>query len=551
VATSVALQIIDVLRESGVDTVFGIPGGAISRVYAELVKRPDIRVVNATHETNAVFMAIGHALATGKPAVALTTSGPGFTNALTGLASAHADGVPVLLISGEVPRSAFGRGALQEGSSYGFDALAMARSVTKFSTQLARPTAAVTTVRKALATMTSGKPGPAFISLPLDVANAEVAQQTYAGSPQLTFKIDQGACRNAAEILCSAKRPLLLAGAGARSAQNRQAIAELARQTRTPVAVTPKGKGVFSESDELYLGVLGFGGHESVTDYLKEKPDVILVVGSSLNDFATNAWSPLLGASSKFMQIDIDAGQLGKNYPVDVALLGPMHEIIREMLLHTCNDCTRAPHPRLKFQEVPASTKGMITTAEAVQVMNEACPRDAMFTSDMGEHLGIALHFLRTRSPGSFVTCLGFGSMGSGVVGAIGLAMGDPKRRAYAICGDGGFLMSGNELQSAVVHKTPVTFVIMNDGRYNMCHHGMTEQYGAAPSCDLGGVDFAKMAQAFGAAGVVVTNPRELVDAVRMRDAGPVVIDVRIDPDARLPGNQRVAGLKLFSEGLR
>ena len=544
-----AQSLIKSLECAGVDTVFGIPGGAISRLYADLTKRPGIRVVNATHETNAVFLAIGHALATGKPSVVLTTAGPGMTNAITGLASAHADGVPVLVISGEVPRSAFGRGALQEGSAYGFDAVSMAKNICKFATQLSRPNSAVTTVRKALATMMSGKPGPAFISLPLDVSNAEVGQQSYCGSVHVDFTIDAGACRKAAELLCRAKRPLILAGAGARiPPANRAAIAELAHRTRTPVCVTPKGKGVFAEDDPLYLGGFGDGGHESVIEYLKMKPDVVLVVGSALNDIATNAWTPLLCASTAFIQIDVDSGQLGKNYPVDLGLLGPMHAIIGEMLLHLCEVTPREPHPPLRYQAVPKSAHGALTSAEAVMIMNEACPRDAMFTSDIGAHLGSALHFLRTRTPGSFVACLGFSSMGSGVVSAIGLAMADPTRRAFAICGDGVFLMAGNELQSAVQHRVNVTFVIMNDSRLNMCFQGMREQYGVEASCGLGSVDFAKVAEGFGAVGRVARTAHELLQALRLRD-GPVVIDVRVDPEAQLSGSQRIAALRQFAEG--
>src|SRR5688500_13606118 len=159
--SSVAKHVVDVLVEAGVDTVFGIPGGAIARICAEIAERDDIEFVNAVHETNAVFLAMGHALATGRPGVAVTTAGPGVTNALTGLASAWADGVPVLVISGEVPRANFGRGALQEGSAHGFDAIAMARPVSKFAQQIARPQSAATTVKKALATMMSGKTGPA------------------------------------------------------------------------------------------------------------------------------------------------------------------------------------------------------------------------------------------------------------------------------------------------------------------------------------------------------------------------------------------------------
>ena len=544
---SVALQILDVLRENGVDTVFGIPGGAISKIYAELVNRPGIRVVNATHETNAVFMAMGYSLATGKPSVVLTTAGPGMTNAITGLASAHADGVPVLVISGEVPRSNFGRGALQEGSSYGFDAVSIAKNVCKFATQVSRPASAVTTVRRAFATMLSGKPGPAFVSLPLDVSTADASQQHYCGSVHVEFTIDTAACRNAAQLLCKATRPLILVGSGARiPPKNRTAVAELARRTRTPVAVTPKGKSVFAEDDPLYLGVFGSGGHESVIEYLKQKPDVILVLGSSLNDVTTNAWTPLLSASTAFIHVDIDAGQLGKNYPVDIGLLGPMHEIINEMLLHIGDIAPRAPHPTISYQPLPKAKDGQLSTAHAITIMNETCPRDAMFTSDIGEHLAAALHFLRARVPGSFTSLAGFASMGSGVVSSIGLAMAEPRRRAFAICGDGGFLMSGNELQSAVLHAVDVTFVIMNDSRLNMCHHGIAGLYNVQANCALAEVNFAKVAEGFGAKSCIARTEAELIAGLRMR-GGPVVIDVRIAPDARLSGNQRVAALNQFS----
>lgn len=549
--SSVAKHIIDVLVDAGVDTVFGIPGGAISKLYAELADRVDITVVNAVHESNAVFLAMGYALATGRPGVALTTAGPGVTNALTGLASAHADGVPVLVISGEVPRSNFGRGALQEGSAHGFDAVAMARPVTKLALQIARPQSAAASVKKALATMMSGKAGPAFISLPLDVQNAEVAQQMHVGSPFVDFHIDRDACREVAQLLARAQRPLLVVGSGARAPANREAVAAFARAAQVPVISTPKGKSCFAETDPLYVGVIGFGGHESVMEYLAAEPDVVVVVGSSLNDFATNAWTPKLKATRAFVQIDIDSSQIGKNYPVDIGLLGPMQPVLQaitEELEVLGTLAARAAHPQLAFQTVAPSARAMPTTAEVVRMLNEACPRNAVFTSDMGEHLGVMIHMLRTRTAGSFLTCLGFGSMGSGIVSAIGHAMGDRSRRVYAVCGDGGFLMSGNELQTAVHHDVPVTFVVINDGRYNMCHHGLRDQYGANANCTIGAVDFAAVARGFGAQGHVITNMRELIDGLHIQD-GPVVLDVRIDPDARLAGNQRIASLRQFSEG--
>jgi acetolactate synthase-1/2/3 large subunit len=212
----VALQLVDVLREFGVNLIFGIPGGAISGFYAALLERPDVKIVTAKHEANAAFMAIGYAMATGRPGVVVTTAGPGITNALTGLASANYEGVPVVHIAGEVARSAFGRGALQEGSSSTFDAVGMTRRVTKFSAQISQPGSAAAVLRKALTTAYSGRRGPVFVSLPLDVGAVQTPVQPIAGSVRSSFDVHAPSCERALELLSKAERPLILAGSGTR-----------------------------------------------------------------------------------------------------------------------------------------------------------------------------------------------------------------------------------------------------------------------------------------------------------------------------------------------
>ncbi|MDQ3032338.1 MAG: thiamine pyrophosphate-binding protein [Myxococcota bacterium] len=548
---SVALQLVDVLRDFGVNVVFGIPGGAIAPLYAALLERPDIKIITTKHESNAAFLAIGYAMATGRPGVVLTTAGPGITNALTGIASAFYEGVPVVHIAGEVPRSAFGRGALQEGSPSGFDSVAIMRRVTKMSTMLSHAGPAASMLRKALTTAYSGRRGPVFVSLPLDVACQVVDQQPLTGSVRTTFEIDADATRKALELLERAASPLILAGAGTREPTCQRALRRLAEHVGAPVCVTTKGKGVFPEDHPLYLGIVGFGGHESVIRHLERGVDVLLAVGSGLNDFTTNAWTPLLKATRSFIQIDIDSAQLGKNYPIDLGLVGPADQVIGRMLEHR-NEERATPvisgGPRLEMQPMRPSLRGALTTMDVVQVMNEVCPKNAVFTADMGEHLGIALHYLRVGEHADFLTCLGFGSMGSGIVAAIGYQLGAPSRRTFAICGDGGFLMNGNELSTAVQHDLRTTFVIMNDSRLNMVHHGMIDQFGAAPSFDTHPVDFAAMARSMGAIGHIV-HTRDGLRAGLEAQQGPVVLDVRIDPDVRLGGNQRVAALKQFGSG--
>ncbi len=547
--SSVALQLLDVLREFGVDTIFGIPGGAISALYAATLHRRDIRLVTAKHETSAAFMAMGYSVATGRPGVVLTTAGPGITNALTGLASAYYEGVPVIMIAGEVPRAAFGRGALQEGSSASFDAVSVLRPFTKFSAMISHPGPAAAVLRKALATAFSGRRGPAFLSLPLDVASTPIAAQPIVGTVRSSFEVDGDGARRALEWLSNAKRPMILAGAGSRDATSRRALRRMASLFNCPVAVTTKGKGVFPEDHPLYLGVLGFGGHESVTEYLREGVDVLLAIGSGLNDFTTNAWTPMLRATKAFIQIDIDSAQLGKNYPIDLGLVGPADAVIGRMLEYRIDERTvREPpaRPMLKTQEPTPSPHGLLTTADVALAMNEVCPGDSIFTADMGEHLAIALHYLHVREAGDFFTSLGFGSMGSGIGSAIGYQFGCPDRRAYALCGDGGFLMYGSELATAVQHSIGTTFVIINDSRLNMVHHGMRDLYGETPDFSSAPVDFAALANSMGADGRIVRDRATLVQGLVEPTSGPRVLDVRVDADVRLGGSQRNAALRQF-----
>lgn len=552
-APTVALQLIDGLREYGVDTVFGIPGGAVGPLYAALEARPDVRIVNNAHESGATFMALGYALATGRPGVVITTAGPGITNAITGMASAFYEGAPVLQIAGEVSRSAFGRGALQESSAQALDAVSMFRRFTKFSAQITRAPSAPMVLRKALATAFSGRRGPVFLSLPLDVAAAPPVRQSILGSVRSSFDVDTAGCRQAMEWLEQSERCLILAGAGARDFTGRRALRRLAEYLSAPVAVTTKAKGVFPEDHPLYLGIFGFGGHDSVTDYLAGGVDVILVAGSGLNDFSTNAWSPLLRARRAFIQVDVDTTQLGRNYPVDLGLLGPIDLVLSRLFEHAGNGPRRLralPDGNgPKCQPIEPSPRGWLTTAEVVQELAQRCPPDAVYTADMGEHLSAALHHLKVRDGGDFLTCLGFGSMGSGICSAIGYQLGVPNRRTFAICGDGGFLMYGNELATAVKHEIKTTFVIINDSRLNMVHHGQRDIYGSNLDFSLAKVDFAALGRSMGAEGRVIHTRAELREALELSPAGPFVLDVRIDPDIRLKGSQRQAALRQFTAG--
>lgn len=551
---SVALQILDTLHEYGVDTIFGVPGGAIISLYGALVHRPEIRIVTAKHETGAVFLAMGHALATGRLGVVLTTAGPGITNAITGIAAAFNEDLPILVISGEATTTAFGRGAFHESSAAKFDAVAMVRRCTKFAAQVLRPDSAIATLHKAIDICLTGRRGPAFLSVPLNIASVPTTIPRITGSAQMSFEVDGDACRRAMALLLHAKRPLILAGSGCRSPANRAAVRRLAEATRSAVAVTPKAKGVIPEDHPQYLGLFGFAGHDSVTQHLKRGVDVLLVCGSSLNDFATNAWSSVLTASSAFLQIDIDAAQLGHNYPIDLGLVGPVDRVIEQMLHEApaaprASQALRTPddRPAVVHRPTRSSPSRALTNAEVVMTMNEACPADAVFVTDMGEHMSAAFHYFDVRAQRQFVACLGLAAMGSGVCAAIGYQMAAPSRRVYAVTGDGCFLMQGSELATAVQHRVPVTILVNNDSRMNMCELAFCDLFGASPDVRTQVVDFAQIARAMGATAYLVRTHDELVAALKAPADGTVLLDVRIDPAVRFEGNQRIEALRAYS----
>ncbi len=547
--TKVADRIVDVLRERKIDTVFGVPGGLISTIYAALTKS-DIRVITAKHESSAVLLAIGYSMATQRPGVVLVTAGPGVTNATTGVATAMSERIPLLILAGEVPRSAFGRGALQEGSSHAFDAVGMLESITKLSLTLTRPDAAVATIQRAFATACSGVPGPVFISIPVDVSGALAPPSEIAGRVSLRLEADRDACARAMETLVAARRPLIVAGSGARGATNKRALVELAERAGTPVTVTPKGKSVFPEDHPLYLGVLGFGGHESVLTYLKDGPDVVLICGAGMNDFSTNAWTPLLVPSHKLIHIDLDANKFGRNYHADLCLLGPMEEVIALMMAGCDRRGTPKELPAIARQPYEIIPGRPLHTATVIEALNELVPKHSIFVADMGEHLAFALHHLRVRKEGDFVTCLGFGAMGTSIPVGIGLGLGAKAigRRTYVICGDGGMLLSGLEIATAAQWRAAVTFVVMNDARLNMCHHGMLAHHGIVNDFSTQVVDFAAIAQACGATGRIVKTRAELTAALRTPAADVELLDVHVDPEVHLGGSQRIAALRQFTE---
>jgi acetolactate synthase-1/2/3 large subunit len=545
--------LVDVLAEAGVDLVFGLPGGPISPLFDALLDRPDVRVVTTRHESGAMFAAAGYAHTTGRLGVAAVTSGPGVLNAITGLASAHCDGLPVLLLVGELPRKVHGRGGLQDGSSHGLNVVGMTRHISKLAIEATDPAHAPMLLRRAITTALSGKRGPVVVTLPMDVAAALAEPPRITSEVALEFSIPPGAIDEIASLLGSAARPLILAGSGVRGGTAPERLRAVAEHFRCPVATTPKGKGVFPERHPLALGVFGLGGHPSTRAYVEGGVDVLIALGTSLGDVATDGWSPLLKPLRALVHVDIDGQQIGKSYAPTHALVAPAAHFLRRLLEHKPLALNRErPFTRVIRHALASSEPDRLAPQDAITEIQSILPADTIYTVDSGEHFLFATHFLEIDHPDAFVVMTGLGSMGQSIGGAIGAKLARPDRPVAAICGDGCFAMNGFEVATAASERLPLVVFVFNDQRLGMVEHGHRAVYGRPVHYPIQ-MDVGALARGLGAGFVRASVPGDLVRAADLlrNPRGPVVVDVLIDPDVRMPKKDRMAAMGPNADGSR
>ncbi len=542
--------LVDVLEAAGVEIVFGLPGGPISPLHDALMDR-SLRVVTTRHESGAMFAAAGWAHTTGRLGVAAVTSGPGVLNAMTGLASAHCDGLPVLLLVGEVPRRVQGKGALQDGSSHGLNVVGMTHHVTKLSAEMIDPAQAPLLLHRAITTALSGRRGPVVLTLPLDVAMAAQVATRITAELSLEFTVAARALDDIAALLAVAGRPLILAGAGVRGGNAPAMLRAVADRYQCPVATTPKGKGVFPEDHPRALGVFGLGGHASARDYVEGGLDMLIAVGTSLGDLATDGWTPLLKPRRALVHVDIDARQIGRSYAPTHALVAPAAAFLGGLAERSPRVVPRPPAGVVRF-EMASSDPDLLAPQDAIAEIQSILPRDTIYTVDSGEHFLFATHFLEITDPDAFVVMTGLGSMGQSIGGAIGAKLARPGRTVAAICGDGCFAMNGFEVATAAAERLPIVVFVFNDRRLGMVELGHKAVYGRQPSYPIT-MDVGALAHGLGAQFVRATRPGDLTAAAALlrNPTGPVVVDVQIDPAVRLPRKDRMAELKVAARPLR
>lgn len=559
----VADVLVSYLAAEGVTAVFGVPGGNLVPFYEALADSPTVRPILCKHEEGGAFMADGYARVSHRLGVCCGIAGPGATHALTGISGAYADSSPVVLISGQVATNAFGRGAIQDSTGLGVDLVELFRPVTKMSAMIVNADSTPRIVEQALRTAWAGRPGPVHLNLPCDVATMPVkdarpaVQSRYRSASQPCDFLEVA---RAASQLNHAKAPAILAGNGIHLTGAWDELRYLAEGAGIPVATTPKGKGGFPENHPLSLGVFGFGGHQRATNYLTTEADALLVIGSSLGEFQTNAWDVRLGARGPIIQIDIDPTNIGRNYPVSTTIVSDARMAIvaidaelSKLGVANRRPKTLPPH----IQAIPAWLDAGRADSQSIPIkpqrmaasLRRVLPDDALVFTDIGNCLSWMIQYYEVRQPGTFFLNLGMACMGWAGPASIGGQFAAPDQTVVAVMGDGAFAMSGMEIHTAVEHDLPVVWIVLNDGGFGMVDQGesLIRGHRISPSRYRRPIDAGRVAEALGAKAFHVESPdlfEEVVrEAVRLRR--PCVVDVRID------ATEVPATLRMRTESLR
>jgi acetolactate synthase-1/2/3 large subunit len=542
--------LVEMLEDAGVEYVFGIPGGAISPVHDALLDS-SIRTITTRHESGAMFAAAGYAHGTGRLGVVAVTSGPGVLNAMTGLASAWCDGLPVMLLVGEVPRRSHGKGVLQDGSAYGLHIVEMASYITKLAVEVPDASQLPHLLRRAMATALSGKRGPVVLTLPMDVMTAQIVRPRIAGSMTMGGSVPNDVLDEVGGLLAGAVRPLILAGSGTRTGEAPSRLLTVAERLRCPVATTPKAKGVFPENHPLSLGVVGLAGHPSAQRYLDGGVDVLVAIGTSLGDLSTNGFDRKLQAPRAMIHVDIDARQVGKSYAPTHAVVAAASDFLGGLARQIGEApvvVSRPPRAGVERNRLLSSTSpAQIASHDALADIQRVLPADTIYTVDSGDHFLFATHFLEITHPDGFVVMTGLGSMGQSIGAAIGASLAHPGRSVAAICGDGCFAMNAFEVATAVAERLPIRVFVFNDQRLGMVENGHESVYGRRPEYPTAPMDVCAVARGLGAATIRIDQVGQLEKHAELFSAqpGPIVVDVRIDHTVKLPKKDRI---KAFSD---
>ena len=527
--------VIACLKEQGVDTVFGYPGGAILNIYDALYKHSDeIHHVLTSHEQGAAHAADGYARASGKVGVCLATSGPGATNLVTGIASAYMDSSPVVAITCNVANPILGKDSFQE-----IDIAGISMPITKYNFIVKDVKELAGVLRRAFRIARSGRPGPVLVDITKDVTAAETEYEpkSIAVASMQELPVAEK-LTEAISLLRAAKKPCIMAGGGAILSEAAPALKRFAHKLDAPVCCTLMGQGAFDQNDRLYTGMVGMHGTKT-SNYTVSDCDLLVVVGARFSDRV--AGSPKqFAAKAKILQIDVDEAEVNKNIHVAAALIGDAGQI-----LSCLAESLEQQHHREWLSEIsrrkeqfPLQVGEGLTGPRVIRELDALTPDDAIIVTEVGQHQMWAAQHYCYRSPRTYLTSGGLGTMGFGLGAAIGAQTAKPDSVVVNVAGDGCFRMNMNELATVAREELPLIELIVNNHALGMVRQWQTLFYEKRYSSTVlrDHVDYCKIAEAMGIRAYCVTSVEELRAALSEAVASrkPAVLDVRIDSDEKV-----------------
>lgn len=529
--------VIECLKEQGVDTVFGYPGGAILNVYDELYKHKDeIKHILTSHEQGAAHAADGYARATGKVGVCMATSGPGATNLVTGIATAYMDSVPMVAITCNVGISLLGKDSFQE-----IDIAGVAMPITKYSFIVKDVKDLAPTLRRAFSIARSGRPGPVLVDI-VKSATSDVTEYTKENpviEESSNDRLSEENVQKAIELIQTAKKPMIFVGGGAVISGAQEELKEFAKKVDAPVTDSLMGKGAFDGTDERYVGMLGMHGTKTANLSLMES-DLLIVVGSRFSDRVA-ANPKTFAQNAKIIQIDIDEAEINKNVAVDISLIGDVRKVLTVLnqRLDSLSHTDWMQEVAERKVEVPLNyNHDVLTGPYIIEKLDEITNGEAIIATEVGQHQMWAAQYYKYKHPRTLLTSGGLGTMGYGLGAAIGAKTAYPDKVVVNIAGDGCFRMNMNEIATATRSNIPVIELVFNNHVLGMVRQWQTLFYGERYSHTVlnDKVDFVKLAEAMGAKAYRITKKEEvepiLKEAIALGE--PVVIDCIIDSDDKV-----------------
>lgn len=582
----VADLLVAYLEQIGVEYVFGIPGGAIEPLYnalARSARRGGVRHILARHEAGAAFMADGYARESGKLGVCCSTSGPGATNLITGVACAYGNNVPMLVITGQPAMPSYGKNPLQESTCTGIDTLAMFRHCTRYNSLVSHPKQIEAKLITSLQRAVRPPKGPSHLTFPVDVFRSPHPLPSYDLRNLLapSYLVDGHAIETLLEMLSAAKKIVLLVGSGGAEAIG--SILQFAALRGIPFVTTPDGKGLVNPRHPLFRGVFGFGGHASAETILRDQSvELILAVGTSMGEWNSGGWCDSL-LNERLVHIDESEEHLALTPMARFHVRGRIISVFNQLIERThdqmsqsgkfryhqlrvpSHDAEWEPHHMLTEPDKYESNAVPIKPQRLMRELGRLFPPTTRFLADTGNSASWSIHYLqpannrrlgerrlngrkatagqRKTDGGWLRVMMNFASMGWAIGSAVGTAAANPDLPVVCITGDGSMMMSGQEISAAVAEKLGIIFVVLNDRSLGMVKHGQRLAKAEQIGCELPSTDFAALARALGAEGHTIRTPEELCNldiAAMCARKGPTLLDVHIDPDEVPPMNVRM-----------